>query len=204
MKKLGFLILAIITALACSLGTVGCKEKKLDILDYFENEVSYSLYTTDEASEYYDAEKGYGIMPISSERVKLYNDNQIMWGLTTEYGTVANQYNVFMICPKTNVYKVKLKRIEFTVKTDIDCTLQFATYCIIGLNAVGEDASYPRVECKAGEEQKVISYLNASWTKEEAEKSAGGERKKIAILLENKECGAKWDIFNLNFVLEKA
>ncbi len=213
MKRIGFLILAIITSLACCLGTVGSskeKEKELNMLDYFENKVSYSLYTTDESSKYYDAEKGYGIMEIMSDMV-LYNDFPYD-GLTTNYIYMSNgeiwdillkQFNCFMFTPKNNINKIKLKGIEFSIVADIDCELQFQAYQIVGLNMVAGETSYPKITCKAGEEQRVSFVHNVTWTKEEAEKITGGAKKKILIGLQNKQCGARWAIFNLNFVLEK-
>ena len=206
MKKLGFLILAIITALACCLGAVGCgkKEKELNILDYFENEVSYSLYTTDESSKYYDAEKGYGIIPGFDDTV-LYSEEPYRWGLTTKRGVASLQYSMLEFIPKTNANEIYVNEIRFTIQTDIDCTLKLYFFGMVGLNEVPSSTKRLEVVCKANEPQEVDWFeLTFGWLKEEVQNESIAKRKKIVMVLENKDCGAKFEISNLEFDLMKA
>lgn len=209
MKKLGFLILAIITALACSLGTLGCgkeKEKELNMLDYFENQVDYALYTTDESSKYYDAEKGYGIIPGINTDLLLYTEEVYRRGLTTDIGHGGlEKYSIMRFTPKTNVNEIYVRDIRFTVETDIDCTLKLYFFGTVGLNEVPSGTKRLEVVCKAYEPQEVNCIeLNFGWLKEEAQNESWAKRKNICMALENMDCGASYTISNLEFYLRKA
>ena len=219
MKKLGYLILAIITALACSLGTLGCgKEKELLITDYFENEVGVTYYTTDETSEYYDAEKEYGLLPIGNDTLPLvpYHGK----GLIDNNTMQKKQYYWFMFSPKLNAHEIKLTGIEFDIETDIDCTLCFYIGGMIGLNEAEGYRLETRIDCKGNEPTKYKRLFSDAiiWTEIEAGKGADWDKKKLAIILTNKgnedlagngasgtSVGdAKYIIKNLKFIMEKA
>lgn len=216
MKKLGYLILAIITALACSLGTAGCgKEKELLITDYFENEVGVTYYTTDENSEYYDAEKEYGLLPIGNDTLPLvpYHGK----GLIDNNTMQKKQYYWFMFSPKLNAHEIKVTGIEFDVETDIDCRLSFRIMGMIGLNEAEGYQLKTGIDCVGNRLTNFSCEFGTpiSWTEIEAGKGADWEKKKLAIILVNKgnedlfgsgtSVGdAKYIIKNLKFIMEKA
>ena len=212
MKKLGILLVTIVLTFACILGSVGCnkKERELKAIDYFEDKVTYGLFTTDATSEYYDASLGYGVLPYSENNfVYLYNNNPgYFQGLATDRLVQADirNYTGLVFTPRTNIYEVELYEITFDVVTNIDCEFYLSVYETIGTLPVeggGKISDY--VNSKAGVPQSISCFPKFTWTEEEAKKSTWGERKKVEIVLDNeyKSTGVKWEIFNLKFILKK-
>ena len=212
MKKLGILLVTIILTFACTIGSIGCKKKELDFVDYFEDKVTYGIFTNDTTSEYYDAEKGYGVLPHSENYFHyLYNQNPGFWqGVATDKGGVvqnAKNYTGLVFTPRTNIHEVELVSISFDFVTDIDCELWFEIYPTISSQKLNNylELSWTYT-CKAGEVQNTDEIsIGWTWTEEEAQKTSWGERKKVEILLceRAKQAGVKWDMFNVKFNFKK-